>query len=129
MGSGPEDLDALRKVLAARIQAEGRSAVARELGLNAGSLNRFVTGKGELYAKTRSRVLEWWSRQRPFSARVISPAVAEALDAMLGSVPPDRRPAVQAELVATLRGLYDAHRDHCPPWIVELVEQEPGAGE
>jgi hypothetical protein len=125
---GQVSLEELRAAVAAQVaETEKPRAVAREIGISGAGLQNFLAG-GVPYAKTRRRLVEWWARDHGHRLpEVSSPAIAESIDALMATLPPERRPAVGTELVDTLRRLYDAHAEHCPPWMAELAHPRPGS--
>jgi hypothetical protein len=124
---GQVSLEELRAAVAAQVaETEKPRAVAREIGISGAGLQNFLAG-GVPYAKTRRRLVEWWARDHGHRLpEVSSPAIAESIDALMATLPPERRPAVGTELVDTLRRLYDAHAEHCPPWMAELAGAATG---
>lgn len=125
---GQVSLDELRAAVAAQVaETEKPRAVAREIGISGAGLQNFLAG-GVPYAKTRRRLVEWWSRDHGHRLpEVSSPAIAQSIDALMSTLPPERRPAIGTELVDTLRRLYDAHAEHCPPWMAELARPQTGS--
>jgi hypothetical protein len=118
----PSDLQELREIAAAEVQAGTLRSVAREIGLSPVGLQKFLAGSSP-YAKTRKRLFEWWSREhRHLLPELSSPAVSQEVEAVIGAVPPEQRAAVRDDLIATLRRLYEALPDRCPEWVGELAQ-------
>ncbi len=124
----PTSIERLRETVTSRVRSTSLRSVAREVGMSPSGLEKFLSG-GNPYSGTRRKLYNWWLRAQgePAVPRLSSDAVAFALRGLLHDVAPERRDAMLAELVRTLRDLHRAHGELCPPWLAELVDDHsPG---
>ena len=118
----PTSIDRLRESVAIRVHATSLRAVARQVGMSASGLEKFIAG-GMPYSNTRRKLVEWWYREgtQPHS-ELSADSVAVALGTLVRDLPPDRRERTLRELVGTLRELYEAHGTPVPAWLGERAE-------
>lgn len=116
-------IDRLREAVTIRVQATSLRSVARQVGMSPSGLDKFLTG-GMPYQKSRRKLFDWLSRERGnLGAEHTVDGVAAALASLVRDLPPDRRERALHALLDTLRGLYDTHIDHAPPWLAELTRK------
>ncbi|HEX8691694.1 MAG TPA: hypothetical protein VF746_04690 [Longimicrobium sp.] len=116
-------LERLRESVALRVQATSLRAVARQVGMSAAGLEKFIAG-GIPYSRSRQKLQDWWARegQRPRSD-MTTEGVEIAIGALVRDLPPDRRGPAMMGLVRSLRGSYELQGGLCPPWLEELCER------
>lgn len=116
-------IDRLREAVTIRVQATSLRSVARQVGMSPSGLDKFLTG-GMPYQKSRRKLFDWLHRERAnLGADHTVDGVAAALSSLVRDLPPDRRERALQSLLDTLRGLYDAHSEHAPPWLGELTRK------
>lgn len=122
-------IDRLRDAVAIRVQATSLRAVARQVGMSASGLHKFIAG-GMPYTKSRRKLFRWLQREKQnLHSDLSMDVVASAVTCLLTDVPPARQERAARALVDALRDVYARHTDTPPPpWLAELTRRMEEAG-
>ena len=117
-------IDRLRDAVAIRVQATSLRAVARQVGMSASGLHKFIAG-GMPYTKSRRKLFRWLQREKQnLHSDLSMDVVASAVTCLLTDVPPARQERAARALVDALRDVYARHTDTPPPpWLAELTRR------
>ena len=119
---------------AVRAMAENRSLrkVAREIGMSASGLKKFLEGAAP-YSPTRRRLRRWYVQHSGVQHdHVEFPEADAALRVLVHDLTPDSRRRTASRMVECLRLGYEESGKPLPGWISELVrdpEPEPRSSE
>jgi transcriptional regulator with XRE-family HTH domain len=112
------ELEALRQVVRRELRVHGgQRTLAREIGIDRGSLRKFATGQSTPTGGTLARIQEW-AGDRPGLAIPLS-LVALAL--LVDDVSPAARPGARRQLAALLGRIYDGTGEGVPTWVGDEV--------
>ncbi|MBB4635924.1 helix-turn-helix transcriptional regulator [Longimicrobium terrae] len=113
------ELETLRHLVRRELRIHaGQRTLAREMGIDRGSLRKFAAGQSTPGEWTLRQIREW-AADRP---ELPVPIAAVALALLVDGLPPDVRPHARREVSATLAGLYESRREGVPTWIADELE-------
>lgn len=126
---GAPSLERLREAVAGRVDARSLRQVAREVGMSASGLQKFLTGSRP-YSATRRKLERWYVRESAeYGGDLGAGSAHAALRVLVQDLPPRRRAVVIASILERIEAAFAEARAERPAWIEEvrrLVEREGG---
>ena len=108
-----------------RAEATSVSQVAREVGLTARGLQKFLDGSVP-YSATRRKLERWYIREAVRSESATDAATAAAaLRVLMQDVPASQRDIVLEKAIGWWENIYAGAGLQPPRWIAEVREQKP----
>jgi transcriptional regulator with XRE-family HTH domain len=115
----------LRQVTAQRVAATSLRKVAREIGMSATGLSKFLDGNAP-YLPTLNRLRNWYLRYAATPAGTLSEEDAYAALALLvHDLAPDARQGAIEAMLACMREGYQRSGQPEPAWVAELPARFP----
>ena len=114
----------LRQRAAMRAEATSVSQVAREVGLTARGLQKFLDGSVP-YSATRQKLERWYVREALRSESETDAVTASvALQLLMQDLPPAHRATVLQQAIGWWENVYAAAGLLPPRWLAELKKEE-----
>lgn len=113
-------IDNMRDAVADRVRSNSLRSVAREIGMSAAGLMKFLAGSAP-YTPTMRRLRVWYVRYAAIKTGAVQPAdAAAALNVLLFDLAPEPRQKAAARVIdATAEGYIDSGKE-VPAWVEEL---------
>lgn len=119
----------MRNAVADRVRSNSLRSVAREIGMSAAGLMKFLAGSAP-YTPTLRRLRIWYVRHAATRTGEVQPGdAAAALRVLLFDLAPEPRRRAAARVIEVMAEGYDESGRETPPWIEDLRAQyaEPEA--
>lgn len=117
--NGPT-VENMRNAVADRIRSKSLRSVAREIGMSAAGLTKFLGGSAP-YTPTLRRLRTWYVRHAAVKTGEVQPAdVAAALRVLLFDLAPEPRRKAASRVIEVMADGYAESRRQAPPWMEDL---------
>jgi hypothetical protein len=111
------ELETLRSILRREMRTHGgQRGLARQIGIDRGSLRKFASGQSTPERRTVQAIREWAADRPPVSV----PFAAVALALLVDDLGPAARPAARRHLAAVL-GRYHEAGGGVPTWVGDEI--------